>query len=326
MATVTVPPTIPHPSQDCQQLRDAFKGFSLGRVGTDERKIIDILAHRRAENRREICHMFSLMYKEDLKQRVKLELSRKLEKAMLWWLLGPAECCAQLARNAIQGWDANCGVIIEIACCRSPEELLNVRRAYQTMYRKSMEEDIGWETKGGTQKLLVALATAYRYCGSEVDMNLAKTEVHQLFEAGEGRAGGIDEDVYVRILGTRSFPQLNATLECFRQTYGHDINKGLKGDRSGEFEEAVRMTIKCINRPAKYFAKTLYLSVNGINGSIDDNSVTRVIVTRAEIDMREIKTEFLLKYQKLLDDVIKNSTTGNHRSFLLKLIGSKVDV
>lgn len=326
MATVTVPPTIPHPSQDCQQLRDAFKGFSLGRAGTDERKIIDILAHRRAENRRDICQMFSLMYKEDLKQRVKLELSRKLEKAMLWWLLDPAERDAQLARYAIQGWNANCGVIIEIACCRSPEELLDVRRAYQTMYRKSMEEDIAWETKEGTQKLLVALATAYRYCGPEVDMSLAKTEARQLFDSGEGRAEGIDEDVYVRILGTRSFPQLNATLECFKQTYGHDLNKGLKGDRSGEFEEAVRMTIKCINRPAKYFAKTIYLYAKGVNGRADDNSVTRVIVTRAEIDMREVKTEFLRKYQMLLDDVIKNSTAGNHRSFLLKLIDSKVDV
>jgi len=72
--------------------------------------------------------------------------------------------------------------------------------------------------------------------------------------------------------------------------------------------------------------QTLYLSVKGVNGSAYDNFVTRVIVTRANIDMREIKTQFLCKYQKLLDDVIESSTTGNHRIFLLKFIVSKVDV
>eukprot|EP01018_Ginkgo_biloba_P024422 Gb_13292 [translate_table: standard] len=324
MATVTLPPTIPHPSQDCQQLRDAFKGFSLGRMGTDERKIIDIFAHRRAEHRQEICQMYYMMYKEDLKQRVKLELTRKLEKAMLWWVLDPAERDVQLAREALQGWNPNSRVIIEISCCRTSEELLNVRRAYHVMFKKSLEEDIAWETNGGIQKLLVALATAYRYSGPEVDMNLAKNEAQQLYEAGEGRAGGIEEDTYVRILGTRSFPQLNATFECFKQTYGHDINKGIKNEYTGEFEEAIRMIVKCINRPTRYFAKVLFFSMKGLG--VDDDSLTRIIVTRAEIDMQQIKLEFLQKYQKLLDHMIKNETIGNHRSFLLKLIGSKVDL
>lgn len=323
MATITVPPAIPHPSQDCQHLRDTFKGFSLGRMGTDERKIIDILAHRRGESRRDICQMYTMMYKEDLRQRVKLELTKNLEKALLWWILDAAERDAQLAREAIQCWNPNYKVILEISCCRSPEDLVNVRRAYQVMYKKSLEEDIAWDTNGATQKLLVALATAYRYTGSEVDMNIAKTEAQHLYEGGEGRPQGINEDVFVRILGTRSFAQLNATFECFKQLYGHDINKGLKGEHGGEFEEVIRMTVKCINRPVKYFAKVLYLSVKGME--TQDNSLTRIIVTRAEIDLKWIKAEFLRKYQMPLDHALQERTGGNHRSFLLKLIGSKLD-
>lgn len=76
-----------------------------------------------------------------------------------------------------------------------------------------------------TLQFLVALATAYRYTGSDVDLNVAKNEAQQLYEAGEGRSQGINEDMFVRILGTRSFAQLNATFDCFKQLYGHDINK-----------------------------------------------------------------------------------------------------
>ncbi|KAH9331326.1 hypothetical protein KI387_003434, partial [Taxus chinensis] len=274
-----------------------------GRAGTDERKIIDIVAHRKAENRRDICEMYSMMYKEDLRQRVKLELTKNVEKAVLWWMLDPAERDAQFARDALQGWSVNYRVIIEITCSRSGEDLLSIRRAYQLLYNKSLEEDIAWETNGGTQKLLVALATAYRYTASEVNMNLAKIEAEQLYEGGEAKPDGVDEDIFVRILGTRSFAHLNVVFEYFKELYGHDINKGLKGQCAGEMEEVIRMTVKCINRPARYFAKVLHFSVKGLQEGrrIDEKCLTRIIVTRAEIDMQRIKAEFEVKYQRPLE-------------------------
>lgn len=79
-----------------------------------------------------------------------------LQKALLWWIVDPAERDAQLAREALQCWTPNYKVIVEISCCQSPEELVNVRRAYQVMYKKSLEEDIAWDTNGATQKVVSA--------------------------------------------------------------------------------------------------------------------------------------------------------------------------
>jgi len=55
----------------------------------------------------------------------------------------------------------------------------------------------------------------------------------------------------------------------------------------------------------------------------DDKTLTRVIVTRAEIDMQYIKAEYEKKYQKPLVDAIHSETSGNYRNFLLALLGPK---
>ena len=53
-----------------------------------------------------------------------------------------------------------------------------------------------------------------------------------------------------------------------------------------------------------------------------DETLIRVIVTRAEIDMQLIKAEFHRKYKKSLEDMISSDTSGSYKKFLLALVGS----
>lgn len=49
-------------------------------------------------------------------------------------------------------------------------------------------------------------------------------------------------------------------------------------------------------------------------------SVTRVIVTRADIDMKEIKTEYHNIYGVSLPQKVEEVARGNYKDFLLNLI------
>lgn len=53
----------------------------------------------------------------------------------------------------------------------------------------------------------------------------------------------------------------------------------------------------------------------------DDTTLTRIVVTQAEIDMQYIKGEYHKKYKKSLNDAIHSETSGHYRSFLLLLLG-----
>jgi annexin A7/11 len=54
---------------------------------------------------------------------------------------------------------------------------------------------------------------------------------------------------------------------------------------------------------------------------MDDDTLIRVITTRAEIDMQYIKLEFTNESKRLLEEVIAIDTSGSYRLFLLTLIG-----
>lgn len=55
----------------------------------------------------------------------------------------------------------------------------------------------------------------------------------------------------------------------------------------------------------------------------DEDSVTRVIVTRAEKDLREIKDAYLKRNSVSLERAIGKETSGDYKAFLLTLLGNQ---
>lgn len=148
----------------------------------------------------------------------------------------------------MQKSDPDYRVIIEIACIRSPEDLLAVKRAYKFRYKHSLEEDLASSTTADIRKvcfntllrpyasysdiigfwvvilqLLVGLTSAYRYDGDEFDETVAQSEASTLHQEFHGKAFNNEE--VIRILGTRSQAQLKATFNIYKDIYGHSITK-----------------------------------------------------------------------------------------------------
>jgi len=63
--------------------------------------------------------------------------------------------------------------------------------------------------------------------------------------------------------------------------------------------------VKCVKHRASFFAEQLYKSMKGLG--TDDSRLIRLIVTRCEIDIGEIKNEFLQQYGESLEDFISVS-------------------
>lgn len=51
------------------------------------------------------------------------------------------------------------------------------------------------------------------------------------------------------------------------------------------------------------------------------DALTRVIVSRADVDMKDIKAAYQKQYGAQLEDVIAKNTLGNYRDALLALVG-----
>lgn len=53
----------------------------------------------------------------------------------------------------------------------------------------------------------------------------------------------------------------------------------------------------------------------------DEGALTRIITTRAEVDMQQIKEEYYKKSSVRLEHDVKKDTTGDYEDFLLALFG-----
>ncbi|KAF8024909.1 hypothetical protein BT93_F1913 [Corymbia citriodora subsp. variegata] len=312
MSTLAVPEPVPPVADDCEQLRKAFAGW-----GTNEKLIISILGHRNAAQRKLIRQTYAETYGEDLLKALDRELTNDFERLVVLWTLDPAERDAYLANEATKRWTSSNQVLMEIACTRSPQQLLLARQAYHARYKKSLEEDVAHHTTGDYRKLLVPLVSSYRYDGDEVNMNLAKAEAKILHEKISGKA--YNHEDLIRILATRSKAQVNATLNHYKNEFGNDINKDLKTDPKDEFLAILRATVKCLTRPEKYFEKVLRLAIN--RRGTDEGALARVVATRAEVDMKFISEEYQRRNSVPLDHAIVKDTTGDYEKMLLALIG-----
>ncbi|XP_043699059.1 annexin D3-like [Telopea speciosissima] len=318
MATMRVPDVVPSPAQDSERLRKAFEGW-----GTDEEGVIWVLGHRNASQRKKIRETYQQLYNESLIDRLRSELSGDFRNAVILWTLDPPERDAKLANEALKKKKKGIQqlqVIIEIACASSPHHLMAVRQSYCSSFDCSLEEHITSTVTLPLRKLLLGLVSPYRYDRELVDPNVADSEASVLHDAIKKKQ--LDHDDVVWILSTRNMFQLKATFECYKQKYGNHIDEDIKSSGSSDLVSILGMVICCIDTPEKHFAEVVRNSVVGLG--TDEDSLTRAIVTRAEIDMMKIRGAYFNMYKTSLDSAVIDDTSGDYKDFLVTLLGGRL--
>ncbi|XP_009771159.1 annexin D3-like isoform X1 [Nicotiana sylvestris] len=332
MGTLRIPDVIPSPTEDCESLMKAFKGrkglatgcsMYIKGLGTNEKSVISVLGHRNASQRKKIRETYEQLYNRSLVDDIFAELSGDFRKAVILWTYEPSERDARLANEALKSRKktiTQLQVIVEIACASSPDHLAAVRQEYCGLFNCSLEEDITANVPMPVQKILIGLVRSYRYDKELVDPSTANAEAAILREAI--RTKQLDHDNFLMILSTRNVHQLRATFECYKQNYGFSIDQDIKSCGKGLLESILKVVIWCIDTPEKHFAEVVRASIVGIG--TDEDSLTRAIVTRAEVDMMKVRGEYFIANKTSLDNAVIGDTSGDYRKFLMTLLGAKV--
>ncbi|XP_062093097.1 annexin D3 [Humulus lupulus] len=319
MATLTVPHNVPTPTQDAGALKKAFDGF-----GTDEGKVIRILGHRNARQRRQIRDTYLQLYNESLIDRLYSELSGDFRKAIILWTYDPCERDAKLARKALENSQKgveHLKIIVEIACASSPNHLVAVRQAYISLFQCSLEEDIASiVSPSSLTNLLVALMSSYRYDKEVVDSAISNSDASRLHEAIKTKQ--LDYDHVYWILSTRNFYQLRATFACYKKTFGNLIAQDITSCGNGKLESVLKVVICCLESPEIHFAEVIRDAIDGFG--TDEDCLTRAIVTRAEIDLMKVREHYQNLHKTSLDKAVVGDTSGDYEDFLMTLLGARI--
>ncbi|KAF8721007.1 hypothetical protein HU200_023418 [Digitaria exilis] len=329
------PPPPPPPMAAVDENEDLIRAFAgMGGLGVDEAALVSAMGRwrmqpeRRAQFRRSFHGFFSVSggaaagierCEDEYLRHLEVEFARLKDAAVLW-AMHPWERDARWAHHALHHHGgAPAGVaLVEVACTRAADDLLGARRAYQALHHRSLEEDVAYLLKDPNAALLVGLVTAYRYEGERVSEELAAEEAKALAAAvvkASPAAKLVQNEQVVRILATRSKPQLRATFKIYKDLHG----KPLEDDFVGEpcLQEAVR----CLYSPPKYFAEVIGRAFMDDADRQAKAALTRVVVSRADVDMEEIKDAYAKQHGAKLVDAVASNTHGHYKDALLAMIG-----
>ncbi|XP_056294773.1 annexin A6 [Pseudoliparis swirei] len=302
------------PAADAQALRKAMKGF-----GTDEDAIIDIVAQRSNAQRQEIRQVFKSLLGRDLMKDLKSELSKNLERLVIGLMLTPAEFDAKMMKKAIEGVGTDEHALIEILVTRSNEEILAMNAAYKDGYKKSLEEAISSDTSGLFCRILVSLVQGAREDGP-ADEERAAADAQELAEACNADSDDM-EMKFMSVLCTRSFPHLRKVFQEFVRYSNKDIEQIIKKEMSGDVKNAFHAIVRSVKNQPSYFADRLYKAMKGLG--TDDRALIRIMVSRSERDLFNIRKEFKETHDASLHEFIQGDTSGDYRKTLLLLCGGE---
>ncbi|XP_023365371.1 annexin A11 [Otolemur garnettii] len=214
------------------------------------------------------------------------------------------------------GTDEAC--LIEILASRSNEHIRELSRAYKAEFKKTLEEAIRSDTSGHFQRLLISLSQGNRDESTNVDMSVVQRDVQELYAAGENRLG-TDESKFNAILCSRSRAHLVAVFNEYQRMTGRDIEKSICREMSGDLEQGMLAVVKCLKNTPAFFAERLNKAMRG--AGTKDRTLIRIMVSRSEVDLLDIRLEYKRMYGKSLYHDISGDTSGDYRKILLKICG-----
>ena len=296
---------------DAETLRKAMEGF-----GTDEAALIKICANRTNAQRQQIKQAYKSTYGRDLISDLKSELRGKFEDAMVALFTEPIEYDADQLREAMKGAGTNEDTLIEIIASRTPQQLAAIKAKFKEKYKRDLETDVKKETHGTLQHLLISLLQGSRSMNTQVNQAQMAAVAQEIYKAGEAKLG-TDESVFNKYFCSLSPYELAAMAQQYHKLTGHTILQAIDKEFHGDSKKALRTIVYATLSPSEYFATRVNDAIKG--WGTKDHLLIRILITRDEIDMPQIKQYYKQLYGKDMVQAVKSDISGDYQKLMIEL-------
>ncbi|XP_068169037.1 annexin A2-like [Antennarius striatus] len=313
------------PAKDFDADTDAARiETAINTKGVDEQTIIDILTKRSYFQRKEIAFAYEKRTKTDLVTALKKALSGSLEAVILGLMKSTAQYDASEIRESMKGLGTNEEKLIELLCSRSSSELSEIKKVYMEMFKRDLSSDVKGDTSGNFANLLLTLVETKRAEPSSiVDNEKIDEDARALYEAGVKNEKGTDVATWVSIMTERSVPHLQRVFQRYKSYSPYDMQESITKEVKGDLQKSFLVLVQCFENKHLYFAKRLNEAMKGKGAK--EKLVSRIIVSRCEVDLMKICCEYHKNFGQTLQQTILEHTKGDYQKALLNLCGPQQD-
>ncbi|KAF1389778.1 hypothetical protein PFLUV_G00077070 [Perca fluviatilis] len=253
---------------------------------------------------------------------------------------------AAVLDKAIKAKGVDENTIIEILVKRSNEQRQRIKDAYQQASGKPLDVALKSALSGDLEDMVLALLkTPAHYDAQQLKaaMKGLGTDEEVLIEILASRTNreildikkaykedykkDLESDIksdtggdfrtalleLCKTLSPLTCGPLIAVFERYSKYSKVDVSKAIDLEMKGDIESCLTAVVKCAGSRPAFFAEKLYLSMKG--KGTRKHTLTRIMVSRSEVDLKRIKDEYKKAYGKTLYQDILDRTAEELRRF-----------
>lgn len=269
------------------------------------------MAKRSLAQRFDIINKYRTQYDADLVEDLKSKLFGDIETLIVALMTPLDQYYASELHHAMAGLGTDENDLTQILCTLSNAEILAVRRSYHqrkswllnynvflisnfTEYSVNLGDDITDDTSDKYKDFLVSLCRTERVEDEDLDQEAAVTDAQSLFNTTTETRWSVYHDLFCH----RSYAQLKLIFEEYEKVAGKSIEDSIQEFFSGDVKTGLLDIVGVAKNPIGFFAQQLHATIAGVGTS--DRDLMRLIVTRCEIDLADIKREYQAQYSVTL--------------------------
>jgi len=292
---------------DCATLHSAFKG-----IGTDEKAVISVLGYRSKQQLLEIAAEYPQNHKHSLEENLTSELSGHFRDLAISMVTHPTKVRVKLLEKATKGAGTRERALIDVLVGSSNDDIKAIQQDDPRVIAAVLND-----VSGDFKKVLNELLKGTREPPTApVNDEEANAVAEKLYKSGEGKLG-TDEEVFINVIARRSPAFLQRVSDCYQAKHKHSLEKAVKSETSGYFEE----TLVGLLKPRLVFiADRLFKAMDGIG--TDDTCLIYYFSTLSKQEIHEVAKIHQQRHNKTLGEMIKGDTSGDYKNLLIALMSS----
>ena len=289
---------------------------SLYRKKIDEETIVSILSTTSNLDRQIIRLFYKKKFPNLIQKDIQTQLSGDFGKLVLNLFDLPYEYDARELHRSLTSFSKDEKAIIEIIITRPRSHLTLVQKIYKKFYNVSLKNDILNLSDKTFSEFLITILASNRPSGLTIKPNDAYNIAKDIIKNGVKQYGK-NVNLFKQVFVDRSREDLIMISRAFYDLYKKNLYDVIDNEISGTNKKLIKDILFGLITPAQWFAKKVYKAMKG--AGTDEKTLNRVIVSRAEIDMEDIRDYYFRDRNTDLRNDIGGDCSGAYGEILINL-------
>ena len=286
---------------------------ALFKSKTKEQDIIDIISKTDLFTRLSISHYYETVYGKKLQDDLKSKLSSDFRDLVIDLFTLPTDIEAENLKKNLK--DEN--LIVETLTTQPKFMIDELKKIYKTLNKTELKNDIEKQfSDPHLKKNLVTLLNTNRSTQEKPNKSQCEKDADTLINKKEDDWFN-DEKIFENIFCKKSPEELVMIARYYYKKKGISLLDAIEKNATGKNKEILKeVFINTIN-PCELYAEKIHNAIKGIG--TNDKVLIRVLSSRGDIDMDDIREMYNWKYKQNMIDDIAGDTSGPYKDLLIKI-------